>query len=343
MANVLVRIALYSLLAIAAAEPCRPQTPSSMTSEAELVEQLKSAVEKGGYEGGLSFLQNKVKGEPRNGVARFFLATAYQAKQKYSECIEEVRAAQKLNIVDDRLTGILWVCLDESGSSEEAFKTAAEAVEHYPNSGESHRWLGVSLSRERRFAEARSQFKEALRLDPEDATALYMLAQLYRTDKYVVPSFLAYMRFFAVEPGGERAAKARQQLKALFDTKLVLKFLNNSTVEARVSLGENSPSDEGDFEAAQKAMAVYGGSSAREPDLTPGKLAQTLRAVLSALPKRESVSNESFAVRAMAPYFWAAQTKGVLNGLAGLAITDEETPEASDFLRWSAAYIWEKQ
>jgi hypothetical protein len=31
------------------------------------------------------------------------------------------------------------------------------------------------------------------------------------------------------------------QLKALFDTKLVLKFLNNSTVEARVSLGENSP------------------------------------------------------------------------------------------------------
>jgi hypothetical protein len=90
-------------------------------------------------------------------------------------------------------------------------------------------------------------------------------------------------------------------------------------------------------------MAVYGGSSAREPDLTPGKLAQTLRAVLSALPKRESVSNESFAVRAMAPYFWAAQTKGVLNGLAGLAITDEETPEASDFLRWSAAYIWEKQ
>jgi tetratricopeptide (TPR) repeat protein len=343
MANVPVRIALYSFLVIAAAGTCRAQTRPSMTSEAELVEQLESAVGKGGYEAGLSLLQGKVKSEPRNGVARFFLATAYQAKQRYSECIEEISASRKLNIVDDRLMGILWVCLDESGSPEEAFNTAAEAVQRYPNSGESHRWFGVSLSRERRFAEARSQFKQALRFDPEDATALYMLAQLYRTDGYIVPSFLTYMRFLASEPGGERAAKARKQLKALFDTKLVLKFIDSSTVEAEVSLGTNTPSDEGDFEAAQKAMAVYGGSSTREPDLTVGRLAQTLRAVLSALPTRESVSNESFAVRVLAPYLLEAQSRAVLNGLAALAITGEGVPEADEFLRWNAAHVWENQ
>lgn len=312
-----------------------------MTAEADLVKELELAVAKGGYEEGVAMLKQKVEAEPLNPAARFFLATAYQAKGANSACIEEVRAAERLEIIDDRLLGILWVCLYESGREPEALKTAAQAVARFPGSGESHRWYGVSLLDENKDAEATSHFQKAIAIDPGDSASLYMLAQLYRSRGYVVPSFLTYLRFFTVEPEGNRANKARAQLLEMLKSELLIHFEDETKVVLQLSVGPDGPIDEGDFREAQKRIAVYAAPNSRSPDLTPSKLEKTLQEVLKALPDKGSVPEGSFILHVTAPFFAAAQDAGLSRGLADLVLmSGEPTAGAVDFLKWSTEYKW---
>lgn len=317
-----------------------------VTAEADLLREMEAAVAKGGYEQAVAMLKAKVHDEPLNVAAHFFLATAYQTKQDYVSCIEQARTAERARAVDDRLLGILWVCLHESGQDEDALKTATEAIARFPRSGESHRWYGLSMLGQKRYADARSHLQDALRLDPTDATSLYILAQLYRRGGDLVPSLLTYLRFFAVEPGGDRAQKAREQLKALLAARLVLSFTNETQVKARLSVGDDGPTDEGDFREAQRAMAVYASATRQEPELTAPKLAKTVEKVLDAMPPPEKTSGRSFTFQVLVPYFAAIQSSKLINGLAEVVLPqkpDRPSEEALKFLQWSAEFSWPEQ
>lgn len=332
----------FGLSAVSVAQTAAPPA-ASMTSEGELVRALEASVSKGGYEEALAMLQGVIQKQPLNAPARFFLATSYQAKQKYSACIKEVETSEQLGIVDDRLLGVLWVCLHESGRTSEALATASRAVAQFPQSGESHRWYGVSLLGEQKDKDSMAQFQQALRLDSNDATALYLLAQLYRSSGMVIPSLLTYLRFFVVEPEGARAQKGRAQMKAMLDAKLVLEFTSETQMEARLSLGSDAPNDEGDFGDAQRALAIYAATTRKEPVMTPAKLAKSVEMVLRSLGPTAPKPQNSFTMRTLAPYFLAIREAKMLAGLASVALPDSDQlrPEAIELLRWSASYRWE--
>jgi tetratricopeptide (TPR) repeat protein len=211
----------------------------ALTPEPEILERLQKAVDQGGYDSGLQLLKTIVEREPANVAARFFLATAYQTKQNYPACLETISGQSKY---DDRAIGIWWVCLDESGQQEQALALAQEWLKEFPQSAELHRWHGVSLSRQwkERSAEARHEFRTALQLDPHDTTALYMLAQHFRSAGLILPSLFTYLRFLVEEPAGRRADKARDQLRILLSSNLVTTPTDKGPTEIRLSLGESS-------------------------------------------------------------------------------------------------------
>ncbi|MBN2241598.1 MAG: tetratricopeptide repeat protein [Acidobacteria bacterium] len=315
-----------------------------MTTEAELLRELERAVEKGGYDEALVMLKEKVAKQPLNIPARFFLATALQSRGDNSACIREVRVGERLKAADDRLLGILWVCLYEDGRKPEALETAAQAVLQFPGSGESHRWYGISLLDENNGPEASLHFQKAITIDPQDATALYLLAQLYRSRGYIVPSFLTYLRFFSVEPEGNRADKARAQLRELLNVNLLIQPEDKSRVEMRLSVGPDGPTDEGDYSKAQQRIAVYAAPNNREPSLNPSKLEKVLHEVLKALPEAESTAKGSFILEITAPFLEAAEVAGFSKGLADLVLMeDKPSPEAIAFLKWSSGYAWNKR
>jgi len=315
-----------------------------ITTEAELVERLEQAVAKGGYDEGLAMLKTTVEREPLNLPARFFLATAYQTGGNYSQCIQEARTAEQLKTIDDRLLGILWVCLYESGQKSEALKTSGQAVNQFPESGESHRWHGISLLDEKKLDEASVHFQKAITINPHDDTSLYMLAQTYRLRGYIVPSFLTYLRFLAVEPEGNRAQKARTQFKTLVDSKLFIEFKSETDFVAGLTVGTDGPIDEGDFSEAQKMIAVFAAPNNREPNLTSSKLQKTIEEVLKELPDKNSVPKGSFILQEIAPYLLAARNAKMIKGLAELVVMeDEPTPDAISFFKWSENYNWSKK
>jgi len=317
------------------------QSPQSTTDEPELLRSLEAATSRGGYDAGLALLKDIVAKQPGNLPARFFLATAYQAKGNYAACFSTVQDGVQLKTVDARLLGILWVCQSESGKTDEARITAEQAVANFPGAGESHRWLGLSRLAQKDHPAARAQFQQALRLDHEDATSLYILAQLYRADGLPIPSLFTYLRFLTVEPTGSRAAKARAQLKQLLTASLEFKFADRTHAEVKLSIGNDSPNEEGNFTVAQQALAVYASPTSRLPELTPARLHEALQKVLAALPATPA-SPSSFTLQTLAPFFQAIPKAGLLEPLAQLALTepDASSQDVIRLLRWSAEYRW---
>lgn len=304
--------------------------------------ELEAAVAEGGAQAGVAMLEKKLRDEPHNMSARFILATAYQATGNHAACIETARTEVSLQKADDRLLGILWVCLYETGEREEAMRTATGAVERFPQSAESHRWLGISLLDDKNQDEARLRFEEALILDPADGTSLYMLAQLYPRANLAVAGVLTYLRFLAVEPVGNRSAKARTQLRALLKPELQLSFHSETSMEASLSVGSTAPGDDADLSTAQRALATYVAPTSQQPDLTVTKLSKGLDAFIAALPGSGKSAKRSFARDRLIPYLVEARQQGHLPGLAELVLLDGDKPtEASlQFLRWSGDFAW---
>lgn len=82
-------------------------------------------------------LRRSVELDPRNGQARYYLATVLLESRQYDDALEEFRAALRL----------------------------------MPESAELHNNLGVTLASQGKLDEAINQFQQALRLQPQFANA----------------------------------------------------------------------------------------------------------------------------------------------------------------------------
>ena len=98
--------------------------------------------------------------------ARTFVQTQY-----WHDSIVLMRHAILVNPNSPYLYENLAKGYADAGMPGDALQTDEEAVRRWPNRGESHANLGSSLASVGRLAEAETQYREALSLDPTSETA----------------------------------------------------------------------------------------------------------------------------------------------------------------------------
>ncbi|MBK9437610.1 MAG: tetratricopeptide repeat protein [Chloracidobacterium sp.] len=145
---------------------------------------------------------------------------------------------------------IMANCLDDVGKSDDALKIYREAESMFKGDIGMARHLasvyyniGVTLVRQKKYAEARAELKKSVETNFSYASPHYLLSVVYQGTKYKIPSFVAAARFLTLEYNSQRAKTAASILTD------VLKPASKDpkTGSINIFLDLNAPTDEGDF------------------------------------------------------------------------------------------------
>lgn len=107
-------------------------------------------------------------------------STEYQLAQgEYAKSVEALEIARAANPKDNETLQALLKAYVESNRIEPAIKEFEKAIAAEPGSKVNHYVLGVLYRTVSKYDQAIAQFKEALRIDPNDCEALLELAATY--------------------------------------------------------------------------------------------------------------------------------------------------------------------
>ncbi len=100
--------------------------------------------------------------------------------EKYAEARAGLEQALKLSPYNGRALYYLALVERREGNSESEVADLEEVIKQYPESRDARRELGISYYQQHRYPDAEQQFEALQRIDPDDLTAHYNLAVIYR-------------------------------------------------------------------------------------------------------------------------------------------------------------------
>jgi tetratricopeptide (TPR) repeat protein len=134
----------------------------------------------GEHEAAAEEFRSVLKLEPRSVSAASNLARAFHSQQKYTAEIYSLRQAMSFGPPPDQAVQLgvaLGATLDRLGKTDEAVAELRKLATLYPKSWDAHFNLANLYAQHLRYKEARVEYAEALRLDPENDPARLSLAK----------------------------------------------------------------------------------------------------------------------------------------------------------------------
>jgi len=184
-------------------------------------------------------------------LVMYELSMTYYAMGEKTKAMETAYRGSKYKSEDLPLFFLTMAnVIDDIGKPGEAIKIYQDAIKmlegdkdmvHHLSSV--HYNLGVTLVRQKKYAEARVELKKAVEYNFKYPSPHYLLSIVYNGTKYKVPAFLAAARFLALEFNTARSqAAARVILDVLKPTPK-----DEKTGNINIFVDMNAPKDEGDF------------------------------------------------------------------------------------------------
>jgi len=140
--------------------------------------------------------------------------------------------------------------LDDVGKPDEAVKIYRDAIKMLEGENGTARYLstmhynlGLTLTRQKKFSDARSELKRAVEYNYSYASPHYLLSVVYQDTMYKVPAFLAAARFISLELNSARTQRSALVIRD------VLKPAPKNEKSGNISIvvDMNASKDEGDF------------------------------------------------------------------------------------------------
>ncbi len=100
--------------------------------------------------------------------------------EKYSEAREPLEQALKLTPGNGRALYYMGLVERRSGNANSEVSDLEQVVAQYPEARDPRRELGISYYQQHRYEDAKQQFESLQRIDPDDLSAHYNLAVIYR-------------------------------------------------------------------------------------------------------------------------------------------------------------------
>ena len=184
-------------------------------------------------------------------VVMYELAMTYYAMGEKTKAMETAHKGSKYK--SDQLPLFYLTManvIDDVGKPDEAVKIYRDAIKMLDGDTEMvrhlssiHYNLGVTLTKQKKYNEARAELKKAVGYDPGYASPHYLLAIVYNGTRYKVPAFLAAARFLSLEFNTQRSQVAARVMKDVLRPAPT----DAKTGNINIFVDMNAPKDEGDF------------------------------------------------------------------------------------------------
>ncbi len=171
----------------------------------------------GDYKTGIEAFSVRVKENPEDAAARYYLGRCFLAEKRAEEASIQLKKAAALNPGKAEYhfwEGVsYWALLDFDSERQSYQRAIALAPNHVP----AHVYLGHNYLDKGETAKALSEYETALKLDPQHPEALFnralALGKLGRS-RDEVPAWKEYLKYY---PDGSLARKAAENLNRLGD------------------------------------------------------------------------------------------------------------------------------
>jgi lipopolysaccharide biosynthesis regulator YciM len=240
--------------------------------------------------------------------------------------------------------------LDHLGQGEKAINVYREGIKQFPDDGQLHYNLAITLLGKNQRGEAIKSLKRAAQASPAHASTHLALSQLYLQDNYQIPALLAACRFLVIEPRSSRSRAVLQLLNQVMQSSVQPgKDPNNITI----FLDPKSKTDEGDFNVISTALAMVaaGRHLEKNKDKTEAQLFSDQLSSLFAIMSEGSEKSSGFAWDYYRPYFCELSRRKMAEPFCYYILQSLESNEVDTwlernadkvrgFLKWTRSYSW---
>lgn len=358
-------LSLAFLPAVAAAQsgpPTRTATPSTPAETATIEAGIKLH-DAGKYDDAIAKYEEVLKLSPANMTALYELAYSFAANKEYEKSLAAATRgteyqSPELPLFYDLLGGA-YDSLNEPQKAIEAYRKGIQIV---PDASMLYYNMGVTyLESLKNPDEARRAIEKAVTLDPGQPEFHLMLGQLFQSNGYSAPGFLAFSTYLILEPNGPRALTAYGFWRAILRGGLEMGRSASPDGQMRTvpAAQDSKPAkvDEGDFRdfeaAITKSEQTVIADMDRGAEELPPFVAQVKQLVAMLAQRAPESDRTRFASSYYVPFFaemnaknfvepflyWSMQRAPVSGVREWLTAHQAEVRE---FVAWSKGYAWPK-
>lgn len=124
-------------------------------------------------------LNEAIKMEPENYVARYELVYAYYLRKDYKEVLNRLKKLKKHEDANDLCYAMLGNVYDETGEVKKALQAYDEGLKKFPYSGSLYLNKGVAYLRQKEYKEALHSFEKGIEVAPSYSSNYYWAAIIF--------------------------------------------------------------------------------------------------------------------------------------------------------------------
>lgn len=282
----------------------------------------------------IAALKKLVAEDPSDSIAAYELGLAYADKGDYARCQSTAAPILQMKDADRRaILVLLGNCLDQSGERAKAIGMYREALKIAPDSADALFNLAVALYADGKLDEARELLKHDAEKNPWHRSAHLALAKVFEEQGFPFPALMSYLRFLALEPATERSADAVEHLKQLLGT-----GYTKTEKGANLTVDLHGRKEEGDYGVMQLSLALTRASTALPPEgkpkETPSEFDQTrnqIRHVINIFLEQGIKGHDDYTARVQWPFFTKMNGANVTDAFAVMALSSLKLPGAAEW------------
>ena len=342
--------------------PTRTATPSTPAETATIEAGIKLH-DAGKFEDAIAKYEEVLKLSPANMTALYELAYSFAANKEYEKSLAAAMRgteyqSPELPLFYDLLGGA-YDSLNEPQKAIEIYKKGIQIV---PDASMLYYNMGVTyLESLKNPDEARRAIEKAVALDPAEPEFHLMLGQVFQSNGYAAPSFLAFSTYLILDPNGSRALSAYGFWRALLRGGVEMGRSASPDGQMRTPPlspdGKTAKVDEGDFSEFEAAITKSEQTVIAEMDRgaeeLPPFVAQVKQLVAILAQRAPESDRTRFASSYYVPFFaelnakhyvepfiyWSIQ-RAPVSGVRDWLTTHQA--EVKEFVAWARDYKWTK-
>lgn len=248
--------------------------------------------------------------------------------------------------------------IDDAGKPGEAVKLYRDAIKMLEGEVEMtrhlssiHYNLGVTLTRQKKYNDARAELKKAVDYDHQYASPHYLLSIVYNGTQYKVPAFLAAVRFLSLEFNSQRSQVAARLIRDI----LKPAPKDEKTGNINIFINLDAPKDEGDFAMFELFLGTLSTVKGKDDEKkTDDEMFVDAVGTLIALVAENKDVKSTFVGKTYVPFAAEMKNKGYAEVLAYIVLYHSGTESANswlvkndaklkEFIVWSKNYLPNKK
>lgn len=321
------------------------------TSSPEDKQKIDFAVQfhdNGKYETALKIYDEVLSKNPDNTTAIYEKAFTYYKIQKYDIAIELCKKGleYKGNLLSQFYT-IMANAFDNSGKVKQAIYVYEKGISLFPDDYMLHYNAAITYSKQSNFTKTEEHLIQALKINPEHASSLFALGQLYISQNETVKALFPLLRFMIVENNTDRAKTAYDFIEKILGLGVYETSPNHINIS--LNLHDKSPYSTLDMLLKLHRATRYTEENKNKPEME--LRVKDIETIFHYIAEPKTTIPDDFCGKNLYPYFIELDKKGYTESFVYLITScfgakpiknwlQTNEVKVNEMLDWNKNYKW---